>query len=113
MEAVKAYYDGNAFVPTAPIGIRPRARAIVTILDDDDVEWKGTEQSDDNPRLAVALELYAQQQLSLTKAARVAGMSKGLFEWHLGQHKIPCSFMTYEDVMKDLETIKRVGHQKK
>ncbi|GHV87211.1 hypothetical protein AGMMS50255_5070 [Spirochaetia bacterium] len=113
MEAVKAYYDGNAFVPMSPVGIRTQAHAIVTILDDDDVEWKGTERSDDNPRLAVALELYAQQQLSLTKAARVAGMSKGLFEWHLGQHKIPCSFLTYEDVMKDLETIKRVGHLKK
>jgi predicted HTH domain antitoxin len=113
MEAIKAYYDGNAFVPITPVGIHKRVNAIVTILDDDDLEWKGTEQSEDNPRLAVAIELYAQQLLPLAKAARAARMSRGMFEWHLGQHKIPCSFMTYEDVMKDLETIKRVGHPKR
>jgi len=34
MEAVNAYYDGQAFVPTKPVRAKKNQRAIVTILDD-------------------------------------------------------------------------------
>jgi hypothetical protein len=34
MEAVNAYYDGQVFVPTAPVEARMHQRAIVTILDE-------------------------------------------------------------------------------
>ena len=34
MEAVKAYYDGYAFVPTAPVRAKTNQKAIVAILDE-------------------------------------------------------------------------------
>ena len=34
MEAVNAYYDGHAFVPTKPVFVRKYQRAIITILDE-------------------------------------------------------------------------------
>jgi hypothetical protein len=33
MKAVKAYYDGQSFIPSAPITIPKNAEAIITILD--------------------------------------------------------------------------------
>ena len=35
MQAVKAYYDGRAFVPLSPIKITTNQRAIITILDEE------------------------------------------------------------------------------
>jgi len=35
MQAVKAYYDGRAFVPLSPIKITTNQSAIVTILDEE------------------------------------------------------------------------------
>jgi hypothetical protein len=34
MEAVNAYYDGQAFVPTKPVKAKKNQKAIVTILDE-------------------------------------------------------------------------------
>ena len=34
MEALNAYYDGRAFVPTKPVSARKNQRAIVTILEE-------------------------------------------------------------------------------
>jgi hypothetical protein len=34
MEAVNAYYDGHAFVPTKPIKAQKNQKAIVTLLDE-------------------------------------------------------------------------------
>jgi hypothetical protein len=34
MEAVNAYYDGYAFIPTKPIRVRKNQKAIVTVLDE-------------------------------------------------------------------------------
>ncbi|GHU26551.1 hypothetical protein AGMMS50256_04070 [Betaproteobacteria bacterium] len=34
MEAVGAYYNGHAFVPTQPIKVQKNQKAIVTILDE-------------------------------------------------------------------------------
>jgi len=34
MRAVKAYFDGNAFIPLSPISVKPNQAAIVTVLDD-------------------------------------------------------------------------------
>ncbi len=34
MEAVNAYYNGYAFVPTKPVQIKKNQKAIVTILDE-------------------------------------------------------------------------------
>jgi predicted HTH domain antitoxin len=109
MEAVTAFFDGNAFVPTSLIQIKPKARAIVTILDDDDVQWKGNELDEDDTRIALAIELFSKGQLTIGQAARAARMSRVDFEVYLREHKIPCSFLTYEDVLKDLETMDRVG----
>jgi len=35
MQAVKAYYDGRAFVPLSPIKITTNQSAIITILDEE------------------------------------------------------------------------------
>jgi len=35
MQAIKAYYDGKAFVPLSPIRIMTNQSAIVTILDEE------------------------------------------------------------------------------
>lgn len=35
MQAVRAYYDGNAFIPIMPVNARRNQTAIVTILDDE------------------------------------------------------------------------------
>jgi hypothetical protein len=37
MEAVDAYFNGQAFVPTRPVRARTNQRAIVTILDDETI----------------------------------------------------------------------------
>jgi hypothetical protein len=34
MEAVNAYYDGHAFVPTSPVKAQKNQKAIVTVLDE-------------------------------------------------------------------------------
>jgi hypothetical protein len=34
MEAVNAYYDGRAFVPTKPVQVKKNQKAIITILDE-------------------------------------------------------------------------------
>ncbi|GHV84332.1 hypothetical protein AGMMS50212_16720 [Spirochaetia bacterium] len=41
MQAVKAYYDGRAFVPTMPVSVKTNRTAIVTILDDEIIEPAG------------------------------------------------------------------------
>jgi len=38
MQAIKAYYDGKAFVPLSPIRIMTNQSAIVTILDEEPKE---------------------------------------------------------------------------
>ena len=40
MNAVKAYYDGNVFVPTEPVKAKRNQSAIITILDEDKREDK-------------------------------------------------------------------------
>jgi len=35
MQAVKAYYNGIAFVPLAPVKVKHNQAAIITILDDE------------------------------------------------------------------------------
>ena len=34
MQAVRAYYDGTAFIPVTPVSVKPNQSAIITILDD-------------------------------------------------------------------------------
>ena len=38
MEAVRAYYDGRAFVPTKPVAVRKNQLAIVTMLNEADAD---------------------------------------------------------------------------
>jgi hypothetical protein len=47
MEAVNAYYDGNAFIPTKPVKAKKNQKAIVTILDEvrDENSIAATKQS--------------------------------------------------------------------
>ena len=34
MQAVKAFYNGVAFIPLTPVNVKPNQSAIITILDD-------------------------------------------------------------------------------
>ncbi|GHT48097.1 hypothetical protein FACS1894102_0330 [Spirochaetia bacterium] len=43
MQAVKAYYDGRAFVPTMPVNVKKNVTAIVTILDDEIIKPEAKE----------------------------------------------------------------------
>ena len=51
MTAVKAYYDGKAFIPISPVRAAKNQRAIVTVLDD----TAGINESGDYLRFAGAL----------------------------------------------------------
>jgi hypothetical protein len=41
MLAVRAYYDGNGFIPFTPVDVKPNQTAIITILEDDSAELDG------------------------------------------------------------------------
>jgi hypothetical protein len=50
MEAIRAYYDGNAFVPLTPVKARRNQQAIITIL----------EETKENPAQKRFQRLYGQ-----------------------------------------------------
>jgi hypothetical protein len=40
MQAVKAYYDGNVFIPTMPVSAKKNRTVIVTFLDDETINYE-------------------------------------------------------------------------
>lgn len=58
-------------------------------------------------RLALAIWLFQEKQVSLGKCAKVAGMHKMLFQKELAKRKIPIHY-TEEDFERDLKSAKLV-----
>jgi len=57
-------------------------------------------------RVWAAISLYLERKVSVGKAAELAEMNYGEFQDYLGGHQIPVSFLTLEEVLKDVEKIK-------
>ena len=60
MEAVKAYYDGNVFIPLEPIRAKRNQPAIITLLDND--------KSSDKPHLRFIGALSQESYDEISKA---------------------------------------------
>ena len=56
----------------------------------------------------LAVKCYLDENVSIGKAANIAGMRRIDFETFLSQNQIPISLLTYEDVMADLEKMKNI-----
>jgi predicted HTH domain antitoxin len=50
---------------------------------------------------AFAIQLYLQQQVTIGKAAQIAGMTRMEFDAMLAARKIPVSLLELEDVLED------------
>ena len=57
-------------------------------------------------KVALALQLYLQQKVTIGKAAQIAEMSRYEFETFLSKQKIPISLFELEDVLRDIENLK-------
>lgn len=57
-------------------------------------------------KLALAIQLYELQKLSIGKAAQLSGFSRLEFESELSKNKISISNLTQEDVLNDIEKLK-------
>lgn len=57
-------------------------------------------------KLALAIQLYAQEKVTLGKAAQIAGLSRLSFETLLAEHHITISSLTEEDILEDIEKLK-------
>jgi predicted HTH domain antitoxin len=58
-------------------------------------------------RVWAAISLYLDMKVSIGKAAELAGMHYGEFQEYLGKHQIPVSLLTLDDVLKDIEMLKK------
>ena len=58
-------------------------------------------------RLALAVQLYKAQKLTVGKAAQIAGLSRLQFETVLSESEIPISNLTADEVMDDIAKLKR------
>ncbi|MDX2283899.1 MAG: UPF0175 family protein [Bacteroidia bacterium] len=54
---------------------------------------------------AFAIQLYLQQQVTIGKAAQIAGMTRPEFDTMLAARKIPVSLLELEDVLNDAEQL--------
>lgn len=73
---------------------------ILLALNESEVDLKG------HIKLALAIQFYQLQKLTLGKAAQLSGLSKFEFEKELSKHEISISSLTKEDVLKDIEKLK-------
>ena len=68
MNAVKAYYDGNVFVPIEPVRAKKNQSAIITILDDE-------KKDEDKPHLkfvgTLSQESFEEINLALMDTQRI------------------------------------------
>jgi predicted HTH domain antitoxin len=57
-------------------------------------------------RLALAVQLYTTQKLTVGKAAQIAGLSRLHFETVLSENETPISNLTAAEVMDDIVKLK-------
>ena len=57
-------------------------------------------------KLALAIQLYDLQKLTIGKAAQLSGYSLLEFETELSKNKISISNLTQDDVLNDIEKLK-------
>lgn len=57
-------------------------------------------------KLALAIQLYELQKLTIGKAAQLSGFSRLEFETELSKNKISISNLTQDDVLNDIEKLK-------
>lgn len=57
-------------------------------------------------KIALAMQLYKVQKLTIGKAAQLSGLSRIEFEKELSNNKIPISNLTETDVLNDIEKLK-------
>lgn len=53
-------------------------------------------------KLALAVQLYKAQKLTIGKAAQIAGLSRLHFETALAEYNVPVSNLTADEVMDDI-----------
>lgn len=53
-------------------------------------------------KLALAVQLYKAQKLTVGKAAQIAGLSRLQFETALAEYNVPVSNLTADEVMDDI-----------
>lgn len=53
-------------------------------------------------KLALAVQLYKAQKLTVGKAAQIAGLSRLHFETALAEYNVPVSNLTADEVMDDI-----------
>lgn len=53
-------------------------------------------------KLALAVQLYKAQKLTVGKAAQIAGLSRLQFETALAEYNIPVSNLTADEVLDDI-----------
>ncbi|HET7116046.1 MAG TPA: UPF0175 family protein [Hanamia sp.] len=57
-------------------------------------------------KLALAIQLYELQKLTIGKAAQLSGVSRFEFETELSKNKISISNLTKDDILSDIEKLK-------
>jgi predicted HTH domain antitoxin len=57
-------------------------------------------------KISLAIQLYAQQKVTIGKAAQIAELPHLQFETLLSEHNIPISLLEVDDVLGDIEKLK-------
>jgi len=57
-------------------------------------------------KIALAIQLYKLQKLTIGKAAQISGLPRLQFETILSENKVPISNLTIGDVIDDIEKLK-------
>ncbi len=57
-------------------------------------------------KIAMAVELYRMEKVTLGKAAQIAGLSRLQFETFLSENEIAISQLTFDEVMEDSKKLK-------
>ena len=57
-------------------------------------------------KTSLAIQLYAQQKVTIGKAAQIAELSRLQFETLLSEYKIPISNLSLDDVLGDTKKLK-------
>ncbi len=57
-------------------------------------------------KIALAIQLYKLQKLTIGKAAQISGLSRLQFETILSENEVPISNLTIGDVIDDIEKLK-------
>ena len=57
-------------------------------------------------KISLAIQLYAQQKVTIGKAAQIAEMPRLQFETLLSEYNVPISLLELDDVLGDIEKLK-------